>query len=152
MTPWTVTVWFTYGEACPVHESESGTAPFTAPIGRTTMTVRVIVPPVVRDWAPLTAKGTGAVPGAAPALRERSGLVGTLAVITGRPAEVAVDLGGFAAVPGLIVLGHYGFEQWQDDLRLGVAETHIELDHLWPFACEHQPGVEHATIVDAAAN
>ena len=38
--------------------------------------------------------------------------VGTLAVITGRPAASAVDLGGFAAVPDLIVLGHYGLERW----------------------------------------
>ena len=65
--------------------------------------------PIVAD--PRTAR---AQPGAASALRELSGLVGTLAVITGRPAEVAVELGGFAAVPGLVVLGHYGFEHWQD--------------------------------------
>ena len=53
-------------------------------------------------------------PGAAPALRELSGRVGTLAVITGRPALEAVALGGFGEVPGLIVLGHYGMERWQD--------------------------------------
>jgi trehalose 6-phosphate phosphatase len=55
-----------------------------------------------------------AQPGAAQALRELSGRVGTLAVITGRPAGEAVELGGFGDVPGLIVLGHYGFERWQD--------------------------------------
>jgi trehalose 6-phosphate phosphatase len=52
-------------------------------------------------------------PGAVPALRELSGLVGTLAVITGRPAGAAVELGGLGEVPGLIVLGHYGWERWQ---------------------------------------
>jgi trehalose 6-phosphate phosphatase len=40
--------------------------------------------------------------------------VGTLAVITGRPAGEAVELGGFGDIPGLIVLGHYGWERWED--------------------------------------
>jgi trehalose 6-phosphate phosphatase len=53
-------------------------------------------------------------PAAGPALRRVAGLVGTLAVITGRPAADAAELGGFAAVPGLIVLGHYGLERWAD--------------------------------------
>jgi len=53
-------------------------------------------------------------PGAAHALRELSGRAGTLAVITGRPAGEAVELGGLGEVPGLIVLGHYGGERWQD--------------------------------------
>jgi trehalose 6-phosphate phosphatase len=53
-------------------------------------------------------------PGAAPALRRLGPVIGTLAVITGRPAAVAVELGGFADIPGLIVLGHYGWERWQD--------------------------------------
>jgi trehalose 6-phosphate phosphatase len=53
-------------------------------------------------------------PAAARTLRELSRLVGTLAVITGRPAAAAVELGGFDQVPGLIVLGHYGWERWQD--------------------------------------
>lgn len=37
------------------------------------------------------------------------------AVVTGRPAGVAVRYGGFAGVPGLehlVVLGHYGAERW----------------------------------------
>ncbi|MEP6666550.1 MAG: trehalose-phosphatase [Nocardioidaceae bacterium] len=41
--------------------------------------------------------------------------VGGVAVVTGRPAQVAVDLGGFADVDGLeglIVVGHYGLERW----------------------------------------
>src|SRR4029077_8289608 len=48
------------------------------------------------------------------ALRELAGVVGTLAVITGRPAGEAVGLGGFESVPGLIVLGHYGLGRWGD--------------------------------------
>src|SRR6202035_1997214 len=35
-------------------------------------------------------------------------------VITGRPAADAVAYGGLEAVPGLIVLGHYGWQRWQD--------------------------------------
>ena len=60
-------------------------------------------------------------PGAVPALTALAGAVGTLAVITGRPAANAVDLGGFGAVPGLIVIGHYGWQRWQDDRRLDTA-------------------------------
>ncbi|MFF1919409.1 trehalose-phosphatase [Streptomyces sp. NPDC058221] len=41
--------------------------------------------------------------------------VASIAVITGRPAGVAVRYGGFAGVAGLdhlVVLGHYGAERW----------------------------------------
>jgi trehalose 6-phosphate phosphatase len=53
-------------------------------------------------------------PRAVPVLRRLAGGVGTLAVITGRPAAEAVAVGGLDAVPGLIVLGQYGWERWQD--------------------------------------
>jgi trehalose 6-phosphate phosphatase len=53
-------------------------------------------------------------PGAVPALTALAAAVGTVAVITGRPAADAVALGGLAAVPGLVVLGHYGWQRWQD--------------------------------------
>jgi trehalose 6-phosphate phosphatase len=61
-------------------------------------------------------------PGAVAALRELAGVVGTLAVITGRPAAEAVELGGFEAVPGLIVLGHYGLERWEDGALTGPGD------------------------------
>ncbi|MBT2413739.1 trehalose-phosphatase [Streptomyces sp. ISL-12] len=54
-------------------------------------------------------------PGAVPALAALAPKVASVAVITGRPAEVAVHHGGFAGVPGLehlVVLGHYGAERW----------------------------------------
>lgn len=54
-------------------------------------------------------------PGAVAALARLGSLVGTIAVITGRPAETAVRLGRFAEVDGLesmIVLGQYGVERW----------------------------------------
>src|SRR5215510_12909990 len=53
-------------------------------------------------------------PAAVAGLRGLAGVAGTLAVITGRPAAEAVELGGFEGVPGLIVLGHYGLERWQE--------------------------------------
>ncbi|MEU0965144.1 trehalose-phosphatase [Streptomyces sp. NPDC005917] len=54
-------------------------------------------------------------PDAVPALAALAPKVAAIAVITGRPAEVAVRYGGFAGVPGLdrlVVLGHYGAERW----------------------------------------
>jgi trehalose 6-phosphate phosphatase len=53
-------------------------------------------------------------PGAVPVLTALAKTVGTLAVITGRPPAAAVRLGGLDAIPGLIVLGHYGWQRWQD--------------------------------------
>jgi trehalose 6-phosphate phosphatase len=51
-------------------------------------------------------------PGALDVLRELAGRVGTLAIVTGRPAEVVVGIGGLADVPGLVVEGQYGAERW----------------------------------------
>ncbi|MFI1359193.1 trehalose-phosphatase [Streptomyces sp. NPDC020898] len=64
--------------------------------------------------------------------------VASVAVLTGRPAGVAVRLGGFAGVPGLehlVVLGHYGTERWDAVTGTvsapaphpGVAEARAEL-------------------------
>ena len=61
-------------------------------------------------------------PEAVAGLRELAGVVGTLAVITGRPAAEAVELGGFEGVPGLIVLGHYGLERWEDGALTGPGD------------------------------
>ena len=87
--------------------------------------------PIVADPAAASAH-----PGAVPALRALAGQVGTLAIITGRPALAAVELGGFGDIPGLIVLGHYGWEQWQDGQLSsrppppGVAAARAELPAL----------------------
>src|ERR1700679_757698 len=53
-------------------------------------------------------------PGAVAALARLAAPIGTLAVITGRPVTQAVQLGGLTAVPGIVVLGHYGWERWED--------------------------------------
>jgi trehalose 6-phosphate phosphatase len=52
--------------------------------------------------------------GAVPALATLAQAVGTVAVITGRAPADVVRLGGLQAIPGLIVLGHYGWQRWQD--------------------------------------
>ena len=74
--------------------------------------------------APIVARpgDARAHPGAVPALTALAGGVGTVAVITGRPAADAVALGGLAAVPGLVVIGHYGWQRWQDG-QLTAADT-----------------------------
>jgi trehalose 6-phosphate phosphatase len=54
-------------------------------------------------------------PDAVDALAEVGSLVGTVALVTGRPARTAVRLGGFAGRAGLesmVVLGQYGVERW----------------------------------------
>ncbi|MEU6224646.1 trehalose-phosphatase [Streptomyces sp. NPDC047042] len=75
------------------------------------------------------------------ALSALSGLapaVASVAVLTGRPAGVAVRHGGFAGVSGLehlVVLGHYGTERWDagtgevsaPDPHPGVAAVRAEL-------------------------
>ncbi|MEO3978694.1 trehalose-phosphatase [Streptomyces sp. CAU 1734] len=63
-------------------------------------------------------------PGAVPALARLAPRVASVAVVTGRPAGVAVRYGGFAGVPGLehlVVLGHYGAERW--DAVTGTVNT-----------------------------
>ncbi|MFC4060311.1 trehalose-phosphatase [Planomonospora corallina] len=47
------------------------------------------------------------------ALTRLGELVGSLVIITGRPAATAVEYGSLAEVPGLVVLGHYGLERWE---------------------------------------
>ena len=56
-----------------------------------------------------------AEPRAVAALARLGTLLGTVAIITGRPARTAVRLGGFRGVAGLghlVVLGQYGVERW----------------------------------------
>lgn len=75
-------------------------------------------------------------PGVAPALRRLAPHVGAVAVVTGRPAATAVAYGGFADVPGLVVLGQYGRERWEaGEVRApapppGVARARDELPAL----------------------
>ena len=65
--------------------------------------------PIVSD--PAQAR---ALPAAVAALRALTPLVGTMAVLTGRPALTAVEYGSLDQVPGIVVLGHYGRQRWHD--------------------------------------
>ena len=52
------------------------------------------------------------LPAALASLRALAPLVGTVAVLTGRPAKIAVEYGSLNRVPGVVVLGHYGRQRW----------------------------------------
>jgi trehalose 6-phosphate phosphatase len=54
-----------------------------------------------------------ATPLAASAIRQLAGIAGTVAIITGRPAEDAAQFAGVAEVPNVTVLGHYGRQRWE---------------------------------------
>ncbi|WP_442945984.1 trehalose-phosphatase [Nonomuraea sp. LPB2021202275-12-8] len=54
-------------------------------------------------------------PEAAAVLGELGEHVRAVVIVTGRPAATALHLGpGLERVPGLVVLGHYGFERWEN--------------------------------------
>jgi trehalose 6-phosphate phosphatase len=65
--------------------------------------------------APIVDRPSDAVPaaGALDVLRALAPRARTLALVTGRPADVVVELGGLADVPGLVVLGQYGAQRWE---------------------------------------
>ncbi|WP_055507652.1 trehalose-phosphatase [Nonomuraea pusilla] len=66
--------------------------------------------------SPIVADPASAVihPDAPAVLAELGGHVMAVAIVTGRPVATALELGrGLEAVPGLVVLGHYGFERWE---------------------------------------
>jgi trehalose 6-phosphate phosphatase len=65
--------------------------------------------------APIVARPDDARPavGALDVLRQLTDVVGTVAVVSGRPALEVVRVGGLDSVPRLRVLGHYGLQSWQ---------------------------------------
>lgn len=67
--------------------------------------------PIVDD--PAAARG---LPEVVPALARLSAVLRSVAIITGRPARTAAELGGFSGVPELrrlVILGQYGRERWE---------------------------------------
>ncbi|WP_279197976.1 trehalose-phosphatase [Kitasatospora aureofaciens] len=72
-------------------------------------------------------------PGVVGVLRGLASVVGAVVVVTGRPAGVAAEFGGFEGVPGLVVLGHYGAERWEGgvvtapEVHPGVAGVRVAL-------------------------
>lgn len=67
--------------------------------------------------APIVADPTNSppAPGAIAALSRIAGLLGSVAVISGRPAQVVVDYCQFAqfSFAQLVVFGHYGRQRWE---------------------------------------
>lgn len=86
------------------------------------------IAPIVEDPAAARAH-----PGAPGALARLAPLVNAVVIITGRPAALAVEYGGFAEVEGLTVLGQYGAERWESGVLHtpepppGVAEVRAKL-------------------------
>ncbi|WP_129841823.1 trehalose-phosphatase [Streptomyces sp. RFCAC02] len=92
--------------------------------------------PIVADPAQARAH-----PDAVPALARIAPKIAALAVITGRPADTVVRLGGFDGHPelaGLTVLGAYGAERWDaatgeliaPEPPPGIAAVRAEVDEL----------------------
>jgi trehalose 6-phosphate phosphatase len=79
--------------------------------------------------SPIVSRPEDAVPadGAVDVLASLASRVGRIALLTGRPAHVVVDLAGLARVPGLVVLGQYGVERWEDG-RLSAAPPVAGID------------------------
>jgi trehalose 6-phosphate phosphatase len=73
--------------------------------------------PIVADPA-----ASRAEPGVIEALAVLAHAGAQLAVITGRDAHTAAELGGFDAVPGLVIEGLYGAESWQAGQLTAPAE------------------------------
>jgi trehalose 6-phosphate phosphatase len=92
-------------------QGRSGLAALLADPGRALIALDFdgTLAPIVAD--PAQAR---ALPEAVTALRSLGPLIGTLAVITGRPASVAVACGSLDLVPGIVVLGGYGRQRWRD--------------------------------------
>lgn len=87
--------------------------------------------------APVVDRPADAVParGAVAALRALAPRVGTLALVTGRAADVVVELAGLSQVTGLLVLGQYGAQRWDgvlssDPPAPGLAEVRRALPPL----------------------
>jgi trehalose 6-phosphate phosphatase len=97
----------------PVPQTEAGRAGLAALLAAPSQSLIAVdfdgtLAPIVAD--PAAARAT---PVAVAALRALAGLAGSVAVITGRPAEEAAGLAGVTETPQVIVLGHYGRQRWE---------------------------------------
>jgi trehalose 6-phosphate phosphatase len=107
--------------------------------------------------APIVERPEDARPasGAIDALTALCGTVAACAVVTGRAADEAVRLGGLDAVPGLVVLGHYGLQRWKDgrldspEPAAEIAQARVLLDALVTSASGgvHLEDKEHSLVV-----
>jgi trehalose 6-phosphate phosphatase len=106
--------------ALPVPVTESGQAGLAAILAdpaRALLAVDYdgVLAPIVDDPT-----NSPPLPGAVAALARAAASLGSVAVISGRPAQVLLDYGRFDAEPALaslVVFGHYGLQRW--DARTG---------------------------------
>ncbi|MGB9011817.1 MAG: trehalose-phosphatase [Aeromicrobium sp.] len=93
-------------------------------------------------------------PDAVLALGRLGRVLGTVAIITGRPVTQALELGGFASVDGLdglIIFGQYGAERWDAASGEAIGSERVEtIDRLAERLPEilAQHGAETALIED----
>jgi trehalose 6-phosphate phosphatase len=107
--------------------------------------------------APIVPRPQDARPadGTVDALVALASRVRRLAVVTGRPATVVVELGALARVPGLVVYGHYGLQRWSGGRLVtpepdpAVAEAGRRLPALPPGAAVEDK--EHSLVVHLRA-
>jgi trehalose 6-phosphate phosphatase len=83
--------------------------------------------------SPIVADPATAVPapGVMEALGRLAGSLGAVGIVTGRPAQQAVELGGLSEGPGLdglVVLGQYGVERWERASGLQTVEPPAGVD------------------------
>jgi trehalose 6-phosphate phosphatase len=82
------------------------------------------------------------VPGAVDVLTGLAARIGQLALISGRGAEEVVGLAGVGEIHGILVLGHYGLQQWREgrlsspDPDPGIATARRRLPELLANAAE----------------
>jgi trehalose 6-phosphate phosphatase len=98
----------------PAPRTTAGRAGLTALIGQPARALIGLdfdgtLAPIVADPAAARAD-----PAATAVLARLSRLAGTVAIITGRPAAEAAEFANLRAAPGVIVLGHYGSERWEN--------------------------------------
>lgn len=90
-----------------------------------------VLAPIVAH--PADARALPGIPDALSALATR---VARVAVVTGRPAADAVSMGGLESVPGLVVMGHYGLERYENgdvtspELHEGVSSARARVTDL----------------------
>ncbi len=102
------------GSAVPEPATPEGRAGLAALLARPGLALIALdfdgtLAPIVAD--PASAR---VLPAALSAIQALAPAVGTVAVITGRSALTAVEYGSLDQVPGIVVLGHYGRQRWQD--------------------------------------
>jgi trehalose 6-phosphate phosphatase len=80
--------------------------------------------------APIVSRPSDAVPapGALDAMARIAARVGTTAIVTGRPVEVVLELGGFADrgdLGSLVILGQYGLQRWDSATKEIVSPAQL---------------------------